>query len=419
MVDKETAVLNQARMLGPIIAALALAASCAAAAMDVGGRRVTLGGFGTIGALYHDAEGIEYRRSASQPRGAQAGEVDFATDTLGGVQLNAHWNPEIDAVIQAVTRLTADDDWQPQLTRAFVRYNPTETLTLRAGRIGWEIYPRADSRDVGYSQLTIRPSVEVFGISPMEHFDGAELGLKHPLGKALIAAKVYGGYTEGKLARSDGSVTKVADSKLWGAHVEYQRGPWVVRLGSGVFEQGISYPLGGLAAGLQATGVPQAVTLGEEFARDGRKSYFYVGGLAYDEGPLQARLFGAHVHPEHIVSPDINVGQLIAGYRIGTLTPYASYSFVENTSSTPGTGLPDTPEYAALNAGVSMALAGGQYNQSSASLGLRYDFMPRLALKVQVDHVWLDGSRLVFDRRPDPADDAEMTLLGVALDFVF
>lgn len=411
--------MNQARKLGPIIAVVALVLPAATIAMDPAGRQVSVGGFGTIGALYHDANGIEYRRSASQPRGAEAGEVDFATDTIGGVQLNGRWNPEIDAVVQAVTRLTAEEDWQPQLTRAFLRWNPNESVTLRAGRIGWEIYPRADSRDVGYSQLTIRPSVEVFGISPIEHFDGGEIGLKHPLGEGLIAAKVYGGHTSGKLSRADGSETNIADSKLWGAHVEYQRGPWVVRLGSGVFEQGINYPLDGLAAGLQATGVPQAVALGEEFARNGRKSYFSVAGLAYDEGPLQARAFGAHVHPEHIVSPDINVGQLIAGYRIGVLTPYASYSFIENTSSTPTTGLADAPEYAALDAGAAMVLAGGQYNQSSLALGLRYDFMPRLALKVQVDHVWLDGSRLVFDRRPDPTDDTEMTLLGVALDFVF
>ena len=411
--------MNQARTLGPIIAVAALAIPLAAAAADAAIRGVSFGGFGTIGALYHDEEGLEYRRSASQPRGAEGGEIDFATDTIGGVQLNGRWNPEIDAVVQAVTRLTAEDDWQPQLTRAFVRWNPNESVTLRAGRIGWQIYPRADSRDVGYSQLTIRPSVEVFGISPIEHFDGGELGLKHPLGKGLISAKVYGGYTEGDVARSDGSVTTVSDSKLWGAHVEYQRGAWVLRLGSGIFEQGISYPLGGLAAGLQATGVPQAAALGEEFARDGRKSYFYVGGLAYDEGPLQARLFGAHVHPEHIVSPDIAVGQLIAGYRVGVLTPYASYSFVENTSSTPGTGLPDAPEYAALNAGAAAVLAGGQYNQSSAALGLRWDFLPKLALKFQVDQVWIDDSRLVFDHRTDPGSDTELTVLGIALDFVF
>lgn len=396
-----------------------LAAALPAAAADPDERRVSIGGFGTIGTLYHDDDGLEYRRSASQPRGAESGEVDFATDTIGGVQLNAAWNPQIEAVVQAVTRLTAENDWEPQLTRAFLRYNPNETVAVRLGRLGWEIYPRADSRDVGYSQLGIRPAVEIFGILPTDRFDGGELALKRPFGKGLFSLKLYGGAAGGKAVNEDGPVTDFDGSALWGGHVDYQHGAWVLRLGSGVFELGEPPPLDPLAAGLSMTGVPQAIGLANEFADNGRKILFYAAGVAYDEGPAQARLFAAHTDSEHLVSPNLNLGQLIGGYRIGAFTPYASFAIVRSTEDVRATGLPDAPQFAALNAGARLAQESFQYNQHSLALGLRWDFMPKLALKLQVDRVWLRDSRLVLDERPDPYADADMTVLGFALDFVF
>jgi hypothetical protein len=415
-VRPETAAKKPSSRLWP---ALALLASLPAAAADFGERRIVVGGFGTIGALYHDEEGIEYRRSVSQPRGAEAGEVDFATDTIGGLQINAAWTQELETVVQGVTRLSADGDWDPQLTRAFLRYNPNETVSLRVGRFGWDIYPRSDSRDVGYSNLTIRPSVEVFGVAPTEHHDGGEMVLKRLLGGSVISLTLFGAAPTGEIAQADGSVSDLEGSRLWGAHVEYAPGPWLLRLGTGVFLADEPPPLEALAAGLQMTGVPEAVALGEDFASRERKIEFYVAGATYEEGPAQVRLFAAHVHTEQVAFPEFSVAQIVGGYRVGQLTPYASYSWIGDSRDVRGTGLPDDPQLAPLNAGAYAVQAANRYEQQTLALGLRWDFLPKLALKLEVDQVWIDDSRLVFDDRPDPSEDAEMTLIGLALDFVF
>jgi len=415
---KETAPQKPSPRLWPLLALLAAGMPLAAAA-DSHDRRISVGGFGTIGALYHDEDGLEYRRNVSQGSGAEAGEVDFATDTIGGLQLNAAWNQQLDAVVQGVTRLSADNDWDPELTRAFVRYNPNETIALRAGRIGWDVYPRADSRDIGYSQLTIRPSLEVFGVSPNEHYDGGELVLKRLLGGSVAGFTLFGGVPKGKIANADGSVSNLDGGRLWGAHLEYAPGAWQLRLGAGVFESDEAPPLEGLAAGLRMTGVPEAVALGDDFARRERKIQFYVAGATYDEGPAQLRLFAAQTRTEQVVYPEFYTAQAVGGYRLGALTPYASYSFIRNRDDIRGTGLPDQPQLAPLNAGAYAAQAASRYNQQTLALGLRWDFLPKLALKLQADHVWIDDSRLVFDDRPDPSEDTEMTVLGLALDFVF
>lgn len=400
-------------------AALTVALPLATAAGDLDERRLTFGGFGTIGALYHDEDDLEYRRSVHQARGAEAGELDVETDSLAGLQLNAAWSQRLEAVIQEITRLSPEGDWTPRLTRAFVRYTPDETLALRIGRFGWEIYPRADSRDIGYSQLSIRPAAEVFGFLAADEIDGAEGSLTWPIGAALFNLKLYGGRADGKVVRANGSVNNLGGSKAWGAHVDYIRGPWVVRIGSGVFEADEAPDLDALAAGLRQTGEPQALALADRFDSQERKTLFLVGGAAYDEGPLQARLFVGRTESDSTVGLKINTGLITAGYDIGDVTPYGMLSFIDSHEGIRGTGLPDEAPYASLNAGAYSVQALTYNNQSSLAFGLRYDFMPKLALKLQVDRVWMDGTTLVFEGDAPQRDDAAMTLFGVAVDFVF
>ncbi len=382
-------------------------------------RRLTLGGFGTIGALYHDEEGLEYRRSIHQPGGAQAGKLDFATDSLLGVQANAAWNRELEFVAQAVTRLSTENDWRPQITRAFARYNVNETVSLRAGRVGWEIYPRADSRDIGYSQASIRPPVEAFGFIPTDAYDGGDLVVTLPVGEGVASMKLYGGHATGKIARADGSINDLSTSTLWGGHVDYAFGAWVLRAGSGVFELGSTPNIDALLAGLRQTGVPQATDLADTFASRDRRTLFFVTGAAYDEGPLQSRLFLARTRAGGIAGRNAVTGRLTAGYKVDALTPYGMFAFIHSLKDIQGTGLPATPQFAALNAGAYQVQALGYNDQRSFSLGLRYDVRPQVALKVQVDRVWMNGTTLVIeDRMPQRGAD-RMTVFGLAVDFIF
>jgi hypothetical protein len=410
--------LNGTRHLLWLAVAAACMVSAPARATD-SERRLSLGGFGTIGALYHNEDGLEYRRNINQPRGARAGKLDLATDSLLGLQLNAAWNRELELVTQAVTRLSADNDWQPQLTRAFVRYNPGETLSLRAGRIGWEIYPRADSRNIGYSQSSIRPPVEAFGFIPAEAYDGGDLTLTRPLGDGLLGVQLYGGVTSGKVVRADGTFNDIDGSPVWGGHVDYSFGPWVVRLGSGVFELRNAPDLDALVAGLRQTGQAQALALADTFADKDRRTLFYVAGAAYDEGPLQSRLFLGRTQSDGVAGRNALTGLLTAAYRRDRLTPYGSLAFIHSLREIEETGLPDAPQFAALNAGAHATQAIGYNDQRSLSLGLRYDFRPKLALKFQVDQVWMYGSTLVFEGdRPQSGSD-RMTVFGLSLDFIF
>ena len=409
-----------ARGLWTRVAAIAAGFVClSATAAEFGERRVTFGGFGTVGAIYHNTEGLEYRRSVGQPDGAQAGELDFGTDSLAGLQVNAAWNRELEAVVQMVSKHNADADWRPRLTRGFIRYVPNEAIMLRAGRIGSEFFPRADSSDIGYSYLTIRPPTEMFGQLPHDDFDGVDLTLSRSLGPGLGHFKVYGGRAGGRLAEPDGSTVELSGSKMWGGYFEYLQGGWAARLGIGWFLVGHPPSLDPLIGGLQQTGQPRAQALADEFARKGRRYAFITGGLTYDEGPLQARLFLVRIDSESVIGPKTLIGTTTVGYSFGAFTPYTALSRGYNYADQQFTGLPNTPQTAPLNSGAYAAQVANQTNQSSVALGLRYDVAPKMDIKFQVDHLWVNNSEMVFDRNTPPRDRAQMTVFGLAFDFIF
>lgn len=390
-----------------------------AGAAELGERRLTLGGFGTIGAVYHDAEDREYRRSTAQGEGAKAGKVDFETDSLIGLQLNAAWNPQFEAVFQAVSRSDEYGSWRPRLTRGFLRWYPDPSLMLRAGRIGHELLPRADSRDIGYSYLPIRPSVEVFGVLPRDEIDGVDISYTHEIGDGLGRIKMFGGETGGTIVFSDRSQGRLNGSKLWGGLIEYLYESWTVRLSTGVFLRGQEPPVDPLVAALRQAGTPESQALADELAEKDRRTNFLVFGAAYDEAPWQLRLFLVQAEGDHSPTPKLRNGTLLVGYNLGRATPYASFSAIDSYAEIRGTGLPDTPQFAALNAAARQVQTASQPQQHSFAVGLRYDIAPKVDLKVQVDQVRLRGSNLVLDRHSPPDDYGDMTVFGLALDFIF
>jgi hypothetical protein len=58
-------------------------------------------------------------------------------------------SPSLDVVLQGVSRMRADGDWTVRISQGFVRWSPDESWVLRAGRIGYDIYLLAESRQVG------------------------------------------------------------------------------------------------------------------------------------------------------------------------------------------------------------------------------------------------------------------------------
>jgi hypothetical protein len=383
---------------------------------DLEGRRFALRGFGTLAATTQDAEGIEFRRNVGQSRGVAAGEVAFATDSLAGIQFDARLSSRFDVLVQAVSRQRADGDWAPEVTQGFVRYTPDESLALRIGRFGYDIYLLAESRQVGYSYLAVRPSADFYGTVTNDGIDGADVSLTRRLGAGLVRGRLFGGRGSDKTVFADGSVFS-GHSRMYGATVDYLYRGFTARAAYLQATYGEEPDLRQLADALTGSGVPASVSIGAEL-RGAQTSRGMQIGFAYDEGPLQAQLLYGHILSESISGPSINAWYAQAGYRLGAWTPFVALAESEDRRNIRPTGLPDIEELAPLNDAVFQLQKNLRATQHTASAGLRWDVSPHVDLKLQADFTSIHDSAYNFDRRPS-GGKADMTVVTLAMDFVF
>lgn len=399
-----------------LVLLLALAATTARAD-DLSDSRFTLGAFGTLGAVYQNARGLAYRRNVSQGRGARAGEIDLGTDSLLGLQMTGEVTSSLDAQAQTIIVRNAQGVWRPELARAFARYRPSQTVMVRAGRIGLGVYLLADALNVGYSYLTIRPPVEVYGMLASDEFDGADATFSRKLGEGVGRLRLLGGRLPYEQAFPDGSVMTIDNMKIVGMTADYLYRAWQTR--AALLEIHVPITPDPVAPALAETGFPQAVALARELNRSPQNIYALEAGALYDGDPLQAALVVVHLNSDYLQGPKFNSGFAQVGYRIGELTPYSAFSITDSFATAESTGLPLLPMFEPLIAAAQEDQTALQATQRDFSLGVRFDFAPHLDLKVQIDRAWLHQSDLIFDYDIPPPGHTSLTVFGVAIDFAY
>jgi len=424
---KTFASLSQSRRRGSLGKGLALifllgalfvlAATQTARAQDLEGHRFTLRGFGTLAATTQDARGFEFRRNVGQSKGVGSGDVELFTDSIAGLKLDLRLGPQLYFMSQAVTRLNAQGEWSPRVTQAFLRYSRDESLVLRVGRFGYDIYLLAESRQVGFSYLTVRPSADFYGMVTNDDIDGADISLTRRAGPGLVRARVFGGRGSDHTVFADGSIFG-GHSKVYGTTLDYLYRGFTARAAYLQATYAGQAELAQLSDVLTASGVPASVAIGDELRGDQTSSGLQLG-VAYDDGPLQAQILYGHILSESIAGPNIDAWYAQAGYRLGAWTPFLAGARSHDRKGIRSTGLPDIPELAPINGAVFGIQKNLRATQHTVTAGVRWDLSPRIDLKLQVDFTSLHDSSYSFDRRAVPGGDADMTVAALAVDFVF
>lgn len=400
----------------PLALLLALGASIVRADA-LSDSRFTLSAFGTIGAVYQNARGLAYRSNISEGHGARARELDLGTDSILGLQATGRMVTGLDAQVQVTVHRNEDDLWRPELERAFLRYRPDPSLMVRAGRIGLGLYLLADAFDVGYTYLTIRPPVEVYGMLPADEFTGADAVFSHPLGSGIGRIRVLGGKYPFEVALPDGSTLAFDNDSIFGITADYLLDDWQTR--AALLEIHASGGGDPVASALAETGFPQAVALAGELDRAQQNSYGAEVGTTYSGTALQAALAYEYLNSDYLQGPKFNSAFALLGYRVAQLTPYATLAMMDDFATPRTAGLPFLPAFEPLIDAAQQDQTTSQTTQRSFSLGMRYDFAPHLDLKAQVDRVWLHQSELIFDYNVPPPGHTSLTVYGLAVDFAF
>lgn len=396
--------------------------------------RLRLHGFGTLGVVRADTDfDGRFVREVSQAPGLTG--LQSRPDSRLGVQANFELTPQFELVGQAVVKKRpAQGSDTDAIEWAFAAYRPQPDLTVRAGRMGGDLYLLSDYRNVGFAYTAARPNVDFYGSLSMGNVDGVDITKSWNVGDALWKAKAYAGVSTYDILAEHSRFTNI-------------RGVMLSREADGLTLRGtlakgtLDFPSNSSDVARQtfsriAQSVPipsvaaQANQLADAFNFHNIHVTYGAVGLAYEQAEWVVNAEVMRIRSGNMVASG-HGGYALLGRRIGNLTPYIGYSRMASNSAAlvaPNWGqdlAPLTPIIGAsavqeIHQGAQAAtvlLNSYRLDQHTHTVGVRWDFGARKSLKVQWDRVTVrPNGGLMWGGKPT---GGKANVGSVVLDFVF
>lgn len=388
---------------------------------------VKISGFGTAALTWSDDDRAEFAR----PNQASGAADNFRTgvDSNLGLQADFAVNSWLSLTAQGLVRQDAEAHYGAELTWAFAKFRISDDLSVRAGRVGLPIFMISDYRNVGYANTMLRPPAEVYSQVPFNSVDGADITWRRDVGNTSLTSQLAVGAIKSPLAGG----FHVRGKDIVALNVVAENGPFTLRVGHARTKITVDdlASLNTLVGSLNAAGTGYRLAglnaLASEIEAKDKKGTFNSIGLGIDWNDVVVQGEYARRKTDTYIN-DTSSWYLMAGYRIGKFLPYYSRAelkiddAIRNTvpSACPA-GYPAacTPTLQQLgNAVRRIPYAGiGQGEQTTDTIGVRWDFYRSVALKLQIDRVRPAGNGLFVNAQP--GFSGPVTVGAAALDFVF
>jgi hypothetical protein len=415
------------RLLATLLA-FPLVISSAHAQEAGNGPGIKVSGFGTGALTMSNTDDAEFGR-ANQARGVKK-DARTGVDSNLGLQADVTINNWLSLTGQGLVRKDAEDDFGAEATLAFAKAKVNDELSIRVGRVGAPVFMISEYRNVGYANTFVRPPQEMYSQVPFNSIDGIDATWQHAFGATSVTAQLAVGSTKAPIAGN----LEVKMKSLVALNLVAEYGPFTARFGraDGKLTVKGSTSLDGLLASLRAAGtgyrMPALNTLADNLVADSKKSSFTSLGLGLDWNNIIGQSEYAKRKSDSYIN-DTTSWYVMGGYRIGKFLPYYSHaklsvdSVVANTVPTAcPAGYPAacTPTLRALSAGVATLRGSGlgQGEQSTDSIGLRWDLYSSADLKFQIDRITPKNGKGLF-LNATPGFSHAVTVGTVAVDFVF
>lgn len=400
-------------------------------AQDSTGPTVKISGYGTAALTVTDTDSAQFARP-NQASGAGK-TARTGVDSNLGLQADVVVNPWLSATVQGLARKDGEDDFGAELAWAFAKAKVSDNFSVRVGRMGLPVFMISDYRNLGYANTLLRPPGEMYSQVPLNSIDGIDGTYQLSLGETSLTTQLALGVTKAKVATGPDSIVHVEGKSIVALNVVAENGPVTVRFGRAETKLTIndSTSQNTLFAALRAAGTGYRFTqlnaLADELAVHDKKASFTSVGLGLDWNSILVQSEYAKRKTDSYLS-DSTSWYVMAGYRFGAFLPYYSHASLKPDSRVNNTvpascpvGYPAacTPTLRALSAGVNtMATTRNQLEQSTDSIGVRWDFHRSAALKVQIDRVKPKNGQGLF-LQAQTGFRGPVTVAAAAIDFVF
>ncbi len=373
--------------------------------------RFRINGFATFGIAQSDEE---------VPYDGIGNETTFRDLTLAGIQMTFNIDDKSSVVTQMLARGT--EDFNTVMEWAYFKHNITSEISAKLGRIRGPYYMLSEYLDVGYAVPWTSMPAETYGpLSPFSNLEGIDLTWDGELGGFGAQAQLIHGRITGETFAGD---------DVYSLGFTLSGDTWSVRIGHSQSTTVLEDP-DTLAA---------SSAYGYEATVDGA-----FQGLGFRWEPDDLLLMGEYTTfttPDSVLA-DEDAVYLTVGYRIGLWMPHLTYAQAESTddedrelsviAESTGFGT-EAALLAAANGGnttaqslvgLSQLIQASNTNTNRIGVGVRYDYAPGIAMKLQYDIVTVDDAAGLFNDEAyvaaNAADDApeSANILSFTIDTVF
>lgn len=373
-------------------------------------------GFGTIGAGILNDDSIN--KANTVPHNGYDEDWQVDVDSRLGFQGTARFSQNASATLQLLADSADDEDIVVEW--AYISYDFSDKVRLRAGRMRKPLYENSDFLRVGYAYHWARPPVEVYSRDTQVYDDinAVDLLWFSSVGQWDLVTQLYfGGFNGETKSLTRGQVLDYETRGDTGIAVELEKESWSLRLGyrrtsDVTVETADEQQM--LFDGLSAAGFDNLV---EDMEIDGISAEFFNLGFSYDDSDWLFATEYVFVPIDGGRSPDETSWYMTAGRRYNEWTFHLTYG--ERQREVDGNFAQPILDQAAFvgppfNAGL-LALADGveKAEQSlivdfhSYTLGARYDFDKPICIKVEYQYI------------VDDQFDLTNNLFSVVVDFLF
>lgn len=386
---------------------------------------VRISGFGTGALTWSDTDEAEFAR-ANQASGA-AKDPRTGVDSNLGLQADYTVNSWLSVTAQGLVRKDGTDQYGAELTWAFAKAKLSDNLSVRVGRMALPAFMISDYRNVGYANTFLRPPQEMYSQMPLNSIDGIDVTWRQDYADTTYTAQAA--YGRSSVDMSTGMTAKAKGE--YALNLTAEHGPFTVRVGrTGTKFSADSGELAELVKAISASAVafniPQLNDVARQLDSNDQKYTFTSVGASMDWNDIVVQTeYAKRKMPESFLGSSKS-WYVLTGYRFGKVLPYYTHAKITAkanpntvpTSCPAGAPFACTPTVAFLHGlmdSVGTAIAGG--SQTTDSIGVRWDFMPSAALKVQIDRIKPQANGLFVNVQP--GFKGPVTVGAVAIDFMF
>ncbi len=362
--------------------------------------------FGTIGAVYNDNETQIFRKDISQKDGS-SNDINFKTDSLLGVQTTIEIDEKLSFTLQGVGAYDYNDEINAKIDWGYLKYAINENISIQLGRLRTPYYKNSQNLNVGYSNLMIRESVEVYGQVPFSSYNGLQLTYMDIIGRYFY--ELQAGYGREELVVPFHSINEKIDVDIKNLYTaNFTFGTPAIQARATYLRADITATndtLNQLFDGIRLLNP----TLANSYEFKDKKSEYIGFGIFIDYNNF---IFSSEYGQRRIncFFADLHGYYATLGYSFDKFIPFITYAKTEM----------DKPTYEADTGVVSLDYILHTQNlaQSSKTLGVKYYINDNLDFKFQYEYVVPDGEYGSYHLNTS-TNPKSMNVLSMALDFVF